>query len=190
VLGAAFSGFAVVAMIAIVLRHMLGFEELVTARHLDMLGCLTLACGMMTAFGYVSEVFNALYAGGMDQETLNDRLVGPYAWSFWGAVILNFVPLQALWSRRVRRSPIPLFAIGLSVAIGMWMERYMLLTSSLSRDWLESSFGLFHPTFWDWSLYAGLIGFFFFGFLLFVRFLPIISAFEIRERAYERSRHD
>jgi molybdopterin-containing oxidoreductase family membrane subunit len=188
VLGAAFSGFAVVSMIAVVLRHLLGFESLVTERHLDMLGCLTLACGLMTAFGYFAEVFNALYAGGRDLDTLHDRLTGPYAWSFWGAVILNFAPLQALWWKRVRRSPIPLFAIGLSVAVGMWMERYMLLVSSLYRDWLESSVGLFHATFWDWSLYAGLIGFFLFAFLLFVRFLPVISVFEMRERAAESAR--
>ena len=101
---------------------------------------------------------------------------------------LNFAPLQALWWKRVRRSPIPLFAIGLSVAVGMWMERYMLLVSSLYRDWLESSVGLFHATFWDWSLYAGLIGLFLFAFLLFVRFLPVISVFEVRERAAESPR--
>jgi molybdopterin-containing oxidoreductase family membrane subunit len=189
VLGAAFSGFAVVTMIAVVLRHMLGFEGLVTARHLDMLGCLTLACGMMTAFGYFAEVFTALYAGGREYETLLDRLSGPYAWSFWGAVILNFLPLQLLWWRRIRRAPIPSFLIGLSIAVGMWMERYMLLVSTLYRDWLESSVELFHPTFWDWSLYAGLIGFFLTAFLLFVRFMPVISVFEIRERAVEKALH-
>lgn len=189
VLGAAFSGFAVVTMIAVVLRHMLGFEALVTPRHLDMLGCLTLACGMMTAFGYLADAFTALYAGGRELETLQDRLGGPYAWSFWGAVILNFAPLQLLWSRRIRRAPLSSFAIGLSVAVGMWMERYMLLASSLSRDWLESSARTFHPTFWDWSLYAGLIGFFMSAFLLFVRFFPVISVFEIRERAAESASH-
>ena len=188
VLGAAFSGFAVVGMIAVVLRSLLGFEDLVTARHLGMLGCLTLACGLMTGFGYLSEVFTALYAGGKDLETLHDRLSGPYAWSFWGAVILNFVPLQLLWWRQVRTSPVPLFLIGLSVAVGMWMERYMLLVSTLYRDWLESSVHLFHPTFWDWALYAGLIGFFLTGFLLFVRFMPVISVFEIRERQVEAAR--
>lgn len=181
VLGAAFSGFAVVSMLTVWLRSMLDLKNLVTPWHLDMLGKMTLATGMMTAYGYVAEVFMAAYAGGREAQTLMDRFYGPYAWSFWGAVILNFLPLQALWWRKVRRSSIPLFLISLSVAIGMWLERYMLLMSSLYRDWLESSEGLFRATFWDWSLYAGTIGLFLTLFLLFIRFLPIISAFEIKE---------
>ena len=181
VVGAAFSGFAVVAMLTVWLRAMLGLHNLVTVRHLSMLGCMTLATGMMTAYGYVAEAFFAAYAGGRELQTLLDRFHGPYAWSYWGAVILNFVPIQALWWRRVRQAPVPLFLIGLSAAIGMWLERYMLLMSSLSRDWLESSAGLFHATFWDWGLFAGSIGLFLTLFLLFIRFLPIMSAFEIKE---------
>ncbi|WP_395396293.1 NrfD/PsrC family molybdoenzyme membrane anchor subunit (plasmid) [Novosphingobium sp. BL-8A] len=182
VLGAAFSGFAVVTMIAIVLRHMLRLEDLVTARHLDMLGRMTLATGLMTGYGYVMEVFTALYGGGYELETLQDRYGGPYAWTFWGAVLFNFVPLQLLWWRKWRVSPAAAFLVCLCVAVGMWCERYMLLVTSLYRDWLDSSINLFHPTFWDWSLYAGFIGLFLSALLLFVRFLPVISAFEIKER--------
>jgi molybdopterin-containing oxidoreductase family membrane subunit len=186
VLGAAFSGFAVVSMIAVTMRHALGLGRLVTAKHLDLLGKLLLATGIMTSYGYIVEVFDVLY-GGDHQEigTLTDRLVGTNAWSYWGAVIANFVPIQLLWFARFRQHPLALFLIGLSVTIGMWFERYMLLISTLYRDYLVSSWGDYHPSFWEWSLFAGMLGVFFTPFLLFVRFLPVISAFEIKEAAFE-----
>ncbi|HZP98255.1 MAG TPA: NrfD/PsrC family molybdoenzyme membrane anchor subunit [Reyranella sp.] len=186
VLGAAFSGFAVVSMIAVVLRHALGFENLVTPRHLDLLGKLTLATGLMTGYGYWAEVFDTLY-GGDHQEfgTMLDRLTGAYAWSYWGAIVLNFLPLQLLWWRSMRRNPLVLFLIGLSASVGMWCERYMLLTTTLYRDYLVSSWREFHPSFWEWSLYAGMLGVFLTLFLLFVRFLPTISSFEIKEAMFE-----
>lgn len=189
VLGAAFSGFAVVSMIAVGLRSMLGLKDLVTPWHLDMLGRLMLATGFMTAYGYVAEAFTSAYAGGPELETLRDRVSGAYAWSYWGAIFFNFLPLQFLWMKGVRTSPLPLFIIGLCVAAGMWMERYMLLVTSLYRDWLESSVGYYHATFWDWSLYAGLIGLFLTLFLLFVRFLPVISTFEVKKEQAEEARH-
>lgn len=186
VLGAAFSGFAVVAMIAVALRHALGLGDLVTERHLDLLGRFLLATGLMTAYGYWAEIFDTLYGGEMQEVgTLMDRLTGLYAYSYWGAVILNFVPLQLLWFGSVRRQPVVLFLIGLSVTIGMWFERYMLLTTSLYRDYLVSSWGEYHPSMWEWGLYAGMLGVFFTPFLLFVRFLPVISAFEVKEAVHE-----
>jgi molybdopterin-containing oxidoreductase family membrane subunit len=188
VLGAAFSGFAVVAMIAVVLRHVLGLEALVTDRHLDLLARLLLACGLMTAYGYVSELFDAFYSGDkQDLATLHDRLSGTYAWSYWGAVLCNFVPLQLLWFRRFRVGSWSLFLIGLMVALGMWFERYMLLVSTLYRDYLPSSFGDYAPSFWEWSLFAGMMGVFFVPFLLFIRFLPVISISEIKEAAHEEA---
>ncbi|WP_343715553.1 NrfD/PsrC family molybdoenzyme membrane anchor subunit [Inquilinus sp.] len=186
VLGAAFSGFAVVSMIAVALRHALGLERLVTGRHLDRLGMLLLATGLMTAYGYLAEVFDTLYGGDPQElQTLADRLAGAYAWSYWGAVLCNFLPLQLLWWRRVRRHPALLFAIGLSVAIGMWFERFMLLVTTLYRDYLVSSWGDYAPSVWEWSLLAGMFGVFLVPFLLFVRFLPVISAFEIEEAQHE-----
>lgn len=186
VLGAAFSGFAVVSMIAVILRHVLGLRELVTEHHLDLLGIFLLATGLMTGYGYLSDVFDALYGGDpQDIGTLHDRLSGIYAWSYWGAVILNFLPLQLLWFRRLRRQPVPLLLIGLSVTIGMWLERYMLLVTTLYQDYLVSSWGRYHPSFWEWSLFVGMLGVFLVPFLLFVRFLPVISAFEIKEARFE-----
>jgi molybdopterin-containing oxidoreductase family membrane subunit len=181
VLRAAFSGFAVVSMIAIGMRAALPLHELVTPRHLDMLGLAVLATGLMTAYGYFSEIFDALYAGGEELATLHDRLTGQYAWSYWGAVFLNFIPIQLLWWRSCRRRPAILFAVSTSVAVGMWMERFMLVVTSLYRDWLVSSYGHYSPSFWDWSLFAGMGGVFLVPFLLFVRFLPVISASETKQ---------
>ena len=130
-----------------------------------------------------------LYAGGSEAKTLAYRFGGHDAWSYWGAVVLNFVPLQALWWRRVRMNPLWLFLIGLSSAIGMWLERYMLVMSTLARGWLTSSAIPYYPTFWDWGVYLGTLGLFLTLFLLFVRFLPVISAFEVKEAAVEDT-HD
>jgi len=179
--GAIFSGFAIVSILAIGLRHFLNLGDLITLFHLDRLGMLLLVTGLMTAYGYLADAFTAAYSGSHELRTLMDRVSGPYAWSYWGAVLCNFVPLQLLWWRRFRTSPLALGLISLSVAIGMWLERYMLLVTGLYRDWLESSVGYFSATFWDWSLFAGTIGLFMMLFLLFVRFLPVISAFETKE---------
>lgn len=182
VLGAAFSGFAMVQVIAVTVRHVFGLTELVTARHLDILAMVLLASGLMTAYGYVFEVFDAFYAGGLREvATTEDRFFGQYAWSYWGAVIFNFVPLQLLWFRRVRHNPMLLFLIGTSVVIGMWLERYMILVTSLYQDFLVSSFGDYHATFWDWSTFIGTIGLFSVPFLLFIRYIPSISIFEDKE---------
>jgi molybdopterin-containing oxidoreductase family membrane subunit len=192
VLGAAFSGFAIVSMISVVLRHALGLGDLVTERHLDLLGKLLLATGLMTAYGYWAEIFDTLY-GGNQQElaTLQDRIAGQYAFGYWGAVIGNFVPLQLLWLKRFRVNPWSLFLIGLAVAIGMWLERYMLLVVTLYRDYLVSSWGYYHPSIWEWMIFAGMLGVFLAPFLLFVRFLPVISAFEVKAAIFkgEEPRH-
>jgi molybdopterin-containing oxidoreductase family membrane subunit len=186
VLGAAFSGFAVVAMIAIAIRTLFHLRNLVTDDHLDILGKVLLATGLMTAYGYVFEVFDALYSGNAhDLQTLQDRLFGSYAWTYWGAIIFNFVFLQALWWRGARRTPWSLFLISLSVAVGMWLERYMILVTSLYRDFLVSSWGSYTPTFWDWATYFGTIGLFMVPFLLVIRVFPVISIFETKEILHE-----
>ena len=186
VLGAAFSGFAVVAMIAIAIRALFQLENLVTDDHLDVLGKVLLACGLMTAYGYIFEIFDALYSGDPhDLQTLTDRLAGVYWWSYWGAIVFNFLFLQLLWWRPARRTPWVLFLISLSVAIGMWLERYMILVTSLYRDFLVSSWGLYQASFWDWSTYFGTLGLFLVLFLLVIRLFPVISIFETKEVLHE-----
>jgi Ni/Fe-hydrogenase subunit HybB-like protein len=182
VMGAAFSGFAVVSMLAIALRRFFSLYNLVTDRHLDLLGQTLLATGFMTLYGYVFEVFDALYSGNRyEVETVADRFFGTYAWSYWGAIVCNFVVLQMLWWRPVRRNPYALFAVATSVAVGMWLERYMILVTSLYRDFLVSSYGSFTATIWDWGTYLGTIGLFLAPFFLFIRFFPVISIFEEKE---------
>jgi molybdopterin-containing oxidoreductase family membrane subunit len=184
VLGAAFSGFAVVSMIAVVLRATLRLQDLVTARHLDLLAKLTLVTGLMTAYGYAAEAFTALWSGdAVELETLRYRLTGDQAWAYWGALICNFAPLQALWLGRARRNPLALFAIGASVAVGMWFERYMLVVATLAHHGLVSSWGHYVPDVWEWTLYIGSLGLFLTLFLLFVRLLPIISVSELKAEA-------
>jgi Ni/Fe-hydrogenase subunit HybB-like protein len=193
VLGAAFSGFAVVSMIAIALRSLFELRNLVTDDHLDLLGQVLLACGLMTAYGYLFEVFDTLYSGNAhDLQTLQDRFFGSYAWTYWGAIIFNFVGLQALWWKSIRRNPWALFLIATSVVIGMWLERYMILVTSLYQDYLVSSWGKYTPTFWDWGTYFGTIGLFLVPFLLLIRLLPVISIFETKEVLHheqEEARH-
>jgi Ni/Fe-hydrogenase subunit HybB-like protein len=186
VLGAAFSGFAVVAMIAVALRTLFHLENLVTDDHLDILGKVLLATGLMTAYGYVFEVFDALYSGGVyELQTLWDRVQGAYSWTYWGAIVFNFVFLQPLWWQTARRTPWVMFLVGLSVAVGMWLERYMILVTSLYRDFLVSSWGAYTPTFWDWATYLGTIGLFLVPFLLVIRVFPVISIFETKELLHE-----
>jgi Ni/Fe-hydrogenase subunit HybB-like protein len=169
-------------MIAIALRSLFELRNLVTDDHLDLLGQVLLACGLMTAYGYVFEVFDTLYSGNAhDLQTLQDRFFGIYAWTYWGAIIFNFVALQALWWKPIRRNPWALFLIATSVVIGMWLERYMILVTSLYQDYLVSSWGKYTPSFWDWGTYFGTIGLFLVPFLLLIRLLPVISIFETKE---------
>ena len=111
---------------------------------------------------------------------MKNRMVGPYAPMFWSLLLFNVAIPQALWSRKVRSSPFWLFLIAMSINIGMWLERFVIVVISLHRDYLPSAWGMYVPTIWDWSLYLGSIGLFFTLLFLFIRFLPLISIFEVR----------
>jgi Ni/Fe-hydrogenase subunit HybB-like protein len=182
VIGAIFNGFAVVAMIAIVLRHAFGLGNLVTGRHLDILAMVLLATGIAVGYCYLMEAFTAWYSGDLyERQTLYDRAAGIYAFSYWGAILCNVVATQVLWWPKARRNALVLFAVSSVVTIGMWLERFMLQTTALYKDFLPSAYGFYLPSFWEYSTLLGSIGLFFFLFLLFVRFLPMISIFEVEE---------
>lgn len=182
VIGAVFSGFSLIAMIAVVARKLLDVERLITDAHLDYLSRLLLVAGLMTAYCYLFEAFDQLWSGDrFERQAFADRVDGPYAWSYWAALVLNFVPLQGLWWRRVRTSHAGLFAIGLAGLAGMWVERFMLLVTGLYRHYLPSLEGRFSPTVWDWGLFVGTIGVFLVPLLLFLRFLPAIAMSEEKE---------
>ena len=182
VMGAVFSGFAIVTVISILIRDALGVRDLITDRHLDLLAAVLLATGLMTAYGYFAEIFDALYSGDPDDlRKMGERFGGTYAWAYWGAVGLNFVPLQLLWFRTMRARTWLLFGVAISVMIGMWCERFVIVVGTLYRDFLPSSFRDFHPTFWDWSTFIGTMGVFLTFYLLFIRVFPSISMFEEKE---------
>ena len=183
VAGAIFSGFAMVIALCIPIRHFYGVKDLITLDHLDVMGKLLLATAFLTSYGYLSEQFISWYAGEVYEShvywyRLTD--VNKYAVMTWLIVLCNTIAPQVLWSRTLRRNELVLFLISLVVLAGMWLERFMIITSSLAEDFLPSSWGFFKPTIWDILTYLGSLGLFFAAFLLFARFLPIISMSETR----------
>jgi Ni/Fe-hydrogenase subunit HybB-like protein len=189
VAGAIYAGFAMVMTLAIPLRTIYGLEDFITMRHLDNMAKIILATGLFVAYGYMMETFMALYSGNEYEEyMIANRMTGPYAVIYWGLIFCNVVVPQALWSQRVRASVPALFVIAMSVNIGMWLERFIIVVTSLHRDFLPSSWGMYSPTQWDWALYIGTIGLFLALMFLFIRFLPVISIFEMRALVSETER--
>ena len=181
VAGAIYSGFAMVLILAIPIRHFYGLEDFVTLRHLQNSAKIMLATGMIVAYGYIIEIFMSWYGGNnYDKFVTWNRMHGPYRWLYIFLILLNVGIPQVLWVRKVRNSPVLLFIISLDVLVGMWLERAVIVIVSLHRDFLTSSWGMYYPTKWDWSTFLGTIGFFFLCMLLFLRILPMISIFEMR----------
>src|SRR5208283_2185463 len=181
VAGAIYSGFAMVLVLAIPLRSAFGLEGLITEKHLDNSAKVMLATGLIVAYAYLLETFTAWYSGNVyEQAAIWHRMTGPYAFSYWLLLTCNIAAPQALWFKRVRGNPALLFCFSLVVLVGMWLERYVIIVSSLAQDFLPSSWGLFQATRWDWGTYLGTIGLFLFLFFLFIRLLPMISIFEVR----------
>ena len=152
VAGALFSGFAMALTIAIPLRRIFHLEEFITERHLSNMAKLMLACGLIVAYSYLAEIFTAFYSGDrFEVFTVMDRLTGPYAWIYWTVLACNVLAPQAIWSSWTRSSPPAVFVIAIIVNVGMWLERFMIIVTSLHRDFLPSSWGYFVPTFWDFA---------------------------------------
>jgi molybdopterin-containing oxidoreductase family membrane subunit len=182
VAGAIFSGFAMVATIAIPLRKFYHLEEFITLRHLDYMARIMLATGLMVAYGYLMETFLAWYSGNVfEQYVGTNRAIGPYAPAYWGLIFCNVIVIQAFWFRRVRANVPLVFVIALLVNIGMWLERYVIVVTSLNRSFLPSSWYIYVPTVWDWATFVGTIGLFLALMFLFIRVLPVISIAEMRE---------
>ena len=181
VAGAIYSGFAMVLVLAIPLRAVYGLEGLITAHHLENSAKVMLATGQIVAYAYILESFTAWYSTNVyEKAAIWNRMTGPYAVCYWSLIFCNIVSIQTLWFRRIRSKPALLFLVSLVVLVGMWLERYVIIVSSLAQDYLPSSWGNFHPTVWDWATYIGTIGMFLFLFFLFIRLLPMISIFEVR----------
>ena len=189
VAGALFSGFAMVLTLAIPLRHFFALEDFITDRHLENAAKILLACGWIVAYGYFIETFTAYYSGdSFEIAMVEDRLTGFYAPVYWIVLLCNVLVPQILWWRTARRSVWTLFAVSLFVNLGMWLERVMIVVQSMHHDFMPSAWGNFIPTIWDWITLGGSIAFFAFLFLGFVRLLPTISIFEMRELVHEEKK--
>jgi len=186
VAGAIFSGFAMVMTLTIPIRTFYGLEDFITMRHLQAMAKVLLATGLMVTYGYVMELFMAWYSGNQFEISMTlNRMFGPYAAVFWGVMACNVLAPQALWFSRVRSNVPVLFVIALVVNVGMWLERYMIVVTSLHRDFMPSAWGMYAGTFWDYATFVGTIGLFLALVFLFIRVLPMISIFEMRELVSE-----
>jgi len=186
VAGAIYSGFAMVLTLAIPLRKFYGLEDFVTMRHLDNMGKIFLATGLIVAYSYMMETFMAFYSGNpYDQYMMMNRMTGPYAIVYWILIATNLLAAQVLWWPKLRRNVLALFIVALIIQTGMWLERFVIVITSLHRDFVPSSWGMYYPTRWDWTVFLGSLGLFFTLFFLFIRYLPMISIFELRELVHK-----
>jgi molybdopterin-containing oxidoreductase family membrane subunit len=181
VAGAIFSGFAMVLTLLVITREVFGFKNYITLDHLEKMNKIIMATGLMVGYAYSCEFFIAWYSGSpYEKFAFINRAFGPYWWAYWIMASCNvFIP-QIFWSRRARRSIPVMFVISLFVNIGMWFERYVIVVTSLHRDFLPSSWKYYVPTWYDWGWTLGSFGLFFFMYLLFVRFLPAIAMAEVK----------
>ncbi len=182
VAGAIYSGFAMVLTLIIPLRSWYKMQDLITMRHIEAAAKLMLGTGLIVAYGYCMEAFFAWYSGDPYESFMYwNRITGPYGFTYALLILCNIALPQMLWIRRVRLNLVMVWIISIIVNIGMWLERFVIVVTSLHRDFLPSSWGIYIPTKWDWATYAGTLGFFMLLIFLFVRLLPSISIFEVRE---------
>jgi Ni/Fe-hydrogenase subunit HybB-like protein len=186
VAGAIYSGFAMVLTIAIPLRKAYNLEHFITMRHLENMAMVMLATGLIVAYGYIFEFFLAFYSGNkFDVFLATQRLHGPYAPYYYALILCNILTPQLLWFQKIRTNVAALFVMSLVVNVGMWLERFVIVVISLTRDFMPSAWGRYQPTFWDWSTFIGTIGLFVSLLFLFVRGLPAIAISEMRELVHE-----
>ncbi len=182
VAGAIYAGFAMVLTLTIPLRKFYGLEDFITMRHLRNAAKIMLATGLIVAYGYMMEAFTAWYsASEYEGFMMKNRIwAGPYWWAYWLLILCNVLIPQILWIKRMRHNTTVLFLVSLVVGAGMWLERFVIIVTSLHRDFLPSSWAMYRPTIFDFSTFFGTMGLFVMLLLLFIRFLPVISIFEMR----------
>jgi Ni/Fe-hydrogenase subunit HybB-like protein len=181
VAGAIYSGFAMVLTLMIPVRKFYGLEDIITLRHLNNMAKVTLATGLIVGYGYMFEAFFGYYSADIyERFMIWNRMTGPYAPFYYCLILCNVITPQFLWFKRIRTNPLVLWCISIVVNIGMWLERFVIVITSLHRDFLPSSWGMYWPTRWDWAVYIGTLGLFMTCIFLFVRVLPMITIFELR----------
>jgi Ni/Fe-hydrogenase subunit HybB-like protein len=181
VAGAIFSGFAMVQTLLLILRKVLNFEDYITMFHIESMNKIIMVTGSIVGVAYLTELFIAWYSGSeYEQYAFANRIAGPYAWAYWAMMTCNVISPQLFWFKKIRTS-IPIsWVLSIVVNIGMWFERFVIIVTSLHRDYLPSSWAMFYPTWTDVGIFVGSIGLFFTLFLLFLRFLPGIAIAEVK----------
>ncbi|MCU1227134.1 MAG: quinol:cytochrome c oxidoreductase quinone-binding subunit 1 [Acidobacteria bacterium] len=190
VAGAVFAGFAMVLTLAIPARKFLKLEDFITMKHLENMGKVMLATGLIVFYAYLMELFLGWYSGNVfERFMVHNRILGPYWKMYIALIVCNGLAPQLMWVKRFRTSTAMLFITAMFVNVGMWLERFVIIPGSLHRDFLPSSWGMYHGTRWDWSMFIGSMGLFLFLLFLFIRFLPMISIFEMRTLLPEAHAH-
>jgi len=181
VAGAIFSGFAMVMTLAIIARKIYNLEHIITTTHLENMNKIILVTGMIVGYSYGMEFFIAWYSGNpYESFAFVNRAFGQYAWAYWIMISCNVLVPQIFWSRKLRRSIPVMFIASIFVNIGMWFERFVIIVTTLAKDFLPSAWDYFSPTFWDVALMIGVFGLFFTLFLLFIKHLPMIAMSEVK----------
>jgi len=181
VAGAVFSGFAMVLTLMITTRKVLGFEQYITVHHIESMCKIIIATGGIVAMAYLTEVFVAWYSGNeYEQFAFRNRMLGPMAWAYWIMVSCNVLIPQLLWFRKLRRNVVFVFILSIFINVGMWFERFVIVTISLTRDYLPASWDGYSPSTIELATLLGSFGLFFTLFLLFARFLPMIAIGEVK----------
>ncbi|MGE0616764.1 MAG: NrfD/PsrC family molybdoenzyme membrane anchor subunit [Bacteriovoracia bacterium] len=181
VAGAIFSGFAMVVTLLVIMREVFNLREYITIGHLEKMNKIIMATGLMVGYAYSCEFFIAWYSGSnFEQFAFINRMFGPYWWAYWTMAICNVIIPQVFWWKKMRTNIGVMFVVSLFVNIGMWFERFVIVVTSLHRDFLPSSWKYYVPTWFDWGITLGSFGWFFIWFLLFVRVLPTLAMSEIK----------
>ena len=181
VAGAIFSGFAMVLTLMIVTRKVFKLEDYITMGHIELMNIVIIITGSIVGIAYITEFFIAWYSGvAAEQYAFVNRMFGPYWWAYWSMMTCNVISPQLFWFKKIRTSIVATFILSLIVNIGMWFERFVIIVTSLHRDYLPSSWVMFYPTITDVGIYLFTFGFFFTAFLLFAKFFPVINMAEIK----------
>jgi Ni/Fe-hydrogenase subunit HybB-like protein len=181
VAGAIFSGFAMVLTLMLIVRKVFGLEPYLTIKHVEYMNIVIIVTGSIVGVAYLSELFISWYSGvEYEQYAFLNRATGPYWWSYWGMMTCNVITPQLFWFKKIRTSLVATFVISIFVNIGMWFERFVIIVTSLHRDYVPSSWTMYSPTFIEVGIYVGTMGMFFTFFLLFCRFFPVIAQSELK----------
>jgi molybdopterin-containing oxidoreductase family membrane subunit len=185
VAGAIFSGFAMVQSLLIIVRKVFGLEDYITIGHIDLMNKVIVLTGSIVGIAYLTELFMGWYSQnkyeGYTFWYSRAYLFSPYGWSYWGMMACNVLSPQIFWSRKMRRNVFVTFFMSIIVNIGMWFERFVIIVTSLYRDYLPSSWSVYYsPTIWEIGFYVGTFGLFFTCFFLFAKYFPVIAVAEIK----------